>query len=526
MIYSHNPITLEKISCVFLHKTCFEHFSTIIHPGDRIAILGPNGSGKTTLLKILAGIMDPTGGSIAGLDFSRVGYLPQHQEFERKLTVWEIATELITQTMHSPPAEEATNTASLHHIERLISLAGFASRKDYLISTLSGGERVRLGLVRIMATDPAIILLDEPTNHLDTKNRSELMELLHRWQGTAIIVTHDTELLRSWPTKLWCINNGAITVSQGGYDDFLQEQEWERKRSQSQAEKLKSEQKRLKQTEAKHTKQSAQGKRNAKNAVLKGRISRLEYSGMKENAEQSSGALRRSIENRKESINEQLGSIYITEIVKPKFDLPPLTHKNAALFIREGSIRYGEKKVLSDLYITIQPGDRIALMGENGSGKSTLFKAIMNDQTLTKTGSWHIPPPSLIGYIDQHYSLLDANLSVSDMIKSIQPSWDNHTIRKLLNDFLFRTPEEVTAGVSVLSGGERARLSLACIVAQAPSILLLDEITNNLDLIARQQITQALTAYTGTLLVISHDSEFLYSIGITTVLTVADGTLT
>lgn len=401
MLYSHKPITLEKLSCVFLHKTCFENFTTIIHPGDRIAIIGPNGSGKTTLLKILAGIMEPTSGSLSGIDFACTGYVPQIQ--------------------HDNEA-------------------------------LSGGERVRKALEQVIASNPSLLLLDEPTNHLDVNNRGQLFELLHSWLGSAIIVTHDTELLRTWPSKLWHIQNGRITVFNGSYDDFVQEQEWSRERALAQAEKLKHEQRKLKQAEIKQKEKASKGKRNAKNAVLQGRISRLEYSGMKENAEQSSGALKRNIKSKNEAISAQLSGIFITEVLKPRFELPALTSKNAAIYVREGSISYGNKTVLTDLYLNIQPGERYAIMGDNGSGKSSLFKAIMQDPAITKAGSWSCPPSHMIGYIDQHYSLLNNDLTVFDTIKQIQPSWDDHRIRKLLNDFLFRTPEEVSKLVSVLSG--------------------------------------------------------------------------
>lgn len=467
MLYSHKPITLEKLSCVFFHKACFEDFTTIIHPGDRIAIIGPNGSGKTTLLKILAGIMEPTSGSLSGIDFARTGYVPQIQ----------------------------------HNNE-----------------ALSGGESIRKALEQAIANNPSLLLLDEPTNHLDAKNREQLFGLLHSWPGSAIIVTHDTELLRTWPTNLWHIQNGTITIFNGSYDDFVQEQRWDRERAIAQRDKLKQEQKRLKQTEVKQKEKANKGSRNAKNAVLQGRISRLEYSGMKENAEQSSGALKRAQEHKHASIKDQLSQIHIHEELKPHFDLPVLTHKNASIMIREGTVSYENRTVLFDVYMNIQPGERYAILGDNGSGKSTLFKAIMHDPIITKSGSWSCPPSHMIGHIDQRYSLLRNDLIVFDTIKQLQPSWDDHKIRKLLNDFLFRTPLEVAAPIRILSGGERARLSLACIVAQAPSMLLLDEITNNLDLIARQQIIEALSVYPGTLLVISHDKDFLETIGITQIL--------
>lgn len=513
MNYSHKPITLDLLSCVFPHKSCFENFSTIIHPGDRIAILGANGSGKTTLLKILAGIIEPTGGSISGSDPTRVGYLPQNPPYDANKTVWQLATEM-------------AHAETLYEVDALMSRAGFAERKDEPVSTLSGGELMRLGLVRILAQNPAIILLDEPTNHLDHLNRSKLLDLLHEWPGTALIVTHDVELLQTWPTDLWHLHDGIISSFHGSYDDFLREQEWQQSRLIAQVEKLKHEKKLLKKAEAAHLKKAGKEKRSTQNALLKGRISRLEYSGMKENSEQSSGALRRNLHSKHEAIATELSGLFISEPLKPSFDIPALTRKNASIYIRDGSVRYDNRVILQDLHLNIQPGERYALMGDNGSGKSTLLKAIMGDPTVNKTGTWACPPAKMIGYIDQHYSFLQQDATAIDMIKIVQPTWDTAAIRKLLNDFLFRTPAEVSTPTAVLSGGERARLSLACLVAQAPSLLLLDEITNNLDLIARQQIIDALSAFPGTVVVISHDEDFLETIGVTTMLRIMNGTLT
>ncbi len=518
MFFNHNPITLDKLIFTHLHKMLFDQFSTIIHPGDRIALLGPNGTGKTTLLKILAGELEPTSGAISGIVGIQVGYLQQNQPFDEHKTVWQCATE------GTDNCDEGEGLPVLHHIEKLISQAGFADRKHELVRTLSGGERVRLALVHAMAQNPTLLLLDEPTNHLDAQNKTKLYSLIHDWPGTALIVTHDTELLRTWPTKLWHLEHGTMTVFNGGYDDFLQEREWDKERSVAEAERLKREQKQLKNAEMKYLQKAAKGKRNAKNALLKGSINRLAFNGMKENAEKSSGAIRRDVESRRSALKDQLAAITIYEELKPSFHMEPLTHKNAALFIRDGTVSYGTRTILENLHINIQPGERYAIIGDNGSGKSTLFKAILADNTVERGGSWNCPLQGMIGYIDQHYSLLEPHLKALEIIKLVRPEWDDRMIRKHLNDFLFRTPEEVATPTSSLSGGERARLAIASIAAQGPSMLLLDEITNNLDRLAREHVIKALLEFPGTLLVISHDEDFLEAIGITELIHISQGT--
>ena len=197
------------------------------------------------------------------------------------------------------------------------------------------------------------------------------------------------------------------------------------------------------------------------------------------------------------------------EIILPKFSLSAadIGHKTI-VEIRDGSCGYDEQTILKNITLTVGSTDRFAILGNNGSGKSTLVKAIMNDPQVWRCGTWFTPKPEDIGYLDQHYGNLKDE-TVLDCISDHVPSWSHADIRKHLNDFLFRKNEEVQAPVNTLSGGEKARLSLALIAAKIPRLLILDEVTNNLDIETRDHVLQILQGYPGAMIVISHDQDFL-----------------
>ncbi len=183
--------------------------------------------------------------------------------------------------------------------------------------------------------------------------------------------------------------------------------------------------------------------------------------------------------------------------------------------ISQGSVAYdAHQPILSDINFSLIGDERIALCGDNGSGKSTFIKALLNDPSVLRQGEWLTPKNDDIGYLDQHYSLLQNNETVFDSIKNAAPHWPELQIRRHLTDFLFFNNDEVYAKVPTLSGGERARLCLAQIAARSPALLILDEITNNLDLETREHVIQVLKAYPGTLLVICHDNDFLNEIAV------------
>ena len=219
---------------------------------------------------------------------------------------------------------------------------------------------------------------------------------------------------------------------------------------------------------------------------------------------------KKAIRTTRDDLLEQLSELYLPEIVVPKFSLTSRDIEDRMIVsVSNGSIGYSEEKgILSHIYLSLSSKSRVALLGNNGSGKSTLVKALLGDETVIKQGDWYVPKVNEIGYLDQHYITLSAKQSVLSSLSMLVP-WPHAELRRHLNDFLFRNNEEVHRPIHQLSGGEKARLSLAHIAAKTPRLLILDEVTNNLDGETRSHVINLLKAYPGAMIVISHDDDFL-----------------
>lgn len=473
---SHKPIRLENIALSFPHKICFEDFSVHIPYSSRIAIIGRNGCGKSTLLKILQATFSATSGNIIIPKDVIFGYVPQIIE-------------------------------------------------DF--DNLSGGQRLNTALTQALSLDPNVLLLDEPTNHLDKNNRKSLMRMLRTFPGTLIVVSHDVELLRNCTDTLWHIDNGKIHTFFGNYDDYMHEVNISRTSIELELSRLDRQKKdmheRLMQEQKRAAKSKASGERKVENRQWLKMVGDLK--GMK--AEKSQGKKLKNIDHKKQELNEKLSELRLPEIIVPKFSLSSTDiGERTIVSISEGNVGYQDHDLLlSDMSLSVGSRDRIAIIGDNGSGKSTLIKAILDDLTVIKSGRWHAPKLQDIGYLDQHYVTLCPHQSVIETIQELVPHWTHGEIRRHLNDFLFRKNEEVNAQVKTLSGGEKVRLTLAQITAKTPKLLILDEITNNLDLETIQHIIQVLKAYPGALIVISHDEEFLKRIGVEGGYKIENGTI-
>lgn len=461
----HKPIQIKNLSLSFPHKVCFEHFDAEIHAGSRIAIIGSNGSGKSTLLNGLKGDFSPC-----------------------------ISGDILI-----------PNDVILAHVPQIIT--------DF--DTASGAERFHKALTQALNLNPNVLLLDEPTNHLDRHRKQNFLHALKHYPGTLIIVSHDTELLRNSVNTVWHIIDGNIRIFSGDYDDYQQDIALKRIAIIEELSALKKQKKEmhlaLMQEQVRAAKSKAKGEKSIREHKwpLGGKTQALR-------AEKTSGKKKMAIEDKKKALNAKLSALRLPDKIIPNFSLAHLEFGNQVLVsITNGSISYvAENPLLQSIYLTVHACDRIAIIGDNGSGKSTLVKAILDESNVIKTGDWLKPCRKDIGYLDQHYSTLCASKSVLETISSAVPTWDHATVRKHLNDFLFRNNEEVYALVSQLSGGEKVRLCLALIAATPPKLLILDEITNNLDLETKAHITAVLSIYPGALLVISHDEDFLKAIGI------------
>ena len=446
-------IQIKNLTLSFSHKTCFEDFSTNIPYGSRIAIIGRNGSGKSSLLQMLK----------QRIEDIVVGYVPQVIE-------------------------------------------------DF--NTLSGGQRFNKTLNEALALTPDILLLDEPTNHLDSRNRKSLMRMLQSFPGTLIVVSHDVELINNCIDTLWHINNGEIHIFSGNYADYMSEIHIKRSSLEHDISRLNRRKKDMHEALMKEQVRASKAKSKGEKSIAQRKWPTIVSDAKARNAQETSGKKKSDISHKKHELSNQLSNLRLPEVIMPKFALnATYIGQRILVSIIEGSVGY-DSFMLHDISLSVTSGDRVAITGNNGSGKSTLIKGILNDHKVIKSGNWDVPKLTDIGYLDQHYNSLAQDKSVLEIIQDAVPNWSLAEIRRHLNDFLFRKNEDVSTLVLNLSGGEKVRLSLAQIAAHNPKLLILDEVTNNLDLETRQHVIEVLKAYPGTMIVISHNEDFLEEIGI------------
>ena len=498
----HKPIQIKDCELSFPHKTCFENFSCQIAYGSRIAIIGRNGSGKTSLLKMIA--------SICGQDIV-VGYVPQVIVDHMDLYEKGINSDISEGLDNICDAEKVTNFQDEHETD--------------CISVLSGGQRLNKAITEALILHPNVLLLDEPTNHLDTRNRKSLMRMLQNYRGTLIMVSHDKELLRNCVDSLWHIDNGKVHIFSGNYDDYIREIKLKRSSIEGELELLNRKKKdmhhKLMQEQERSSKSKAKGQKSIDNRKWPTVVSHAKAG----RAEETSGHKKSAIDKRKSDLTESLSDLRIPEIIIPKFSIEATdAGRGVIVQISEASVSYYHgQPILSGITLNLAFGDRIAITGDNGSGKSTLIRAILGDESIYKTGDWHVIKRDDFGYLDQHYTTLHPEKTVLETISELAPDLHHAEIRRHLNEFLFRKNEEVTAYVRTLSGGEKARLSLAQIAAKTPQLLILDEITNNLDLEKKDHVAQVLKAFPGAIIIISHDADFLEEIGVNSYFKIIDG---
>lgn len=452
----HKPIHIKNFELILPNKVCFESFSCLLPFGSRVAIIGRNGCGKSTLLQMIA--------SLCKQD-AVVGYVPQ----------------IIT------------------------------NNQD-----LSGGQRFNKALTDALSLAPDILLLDEPTNHLDLRSRKNLMRMLQNYHGTLIMVSHDTELLRHCMDTLWHIDNGQIRLFTGTYDDYMHEIKLKRAYIEGELELLNRQRKDMHHKLMHEQQRAAKSKTKGQKSIEKRKWPTVVSHAKAGRAEETSGRKKSAIDKRKSDLTETMSTLRVPEIIIPHFSLKCSDMSRGNIVqISGGSVGYCENRpILSGINLSLQSSERMAITGNNGSGKSTLIKGIMADGAVLKSGNWYVPQGRDIGYLDQHYGTLLEEKSVLANISELSPTWPHAELRRHLNDFLFRKNEEVNALVRTLSGGEKARLSLAQIAAQTPKLLILDEITNNLDFETKEHVIQVLKAYPGAMIIISHDADFLEQIGV------------
>lgn len=470
-------IQLQNISLFFLDKNCFLSFTKNIYFGNRIGIFGTNGTGKTSLLKIIQKLLLPTEGNVIVAENIRFGYVPQ---------------------------------IILEH------------------NKLSGAERFNKALTTALVEQPSVLCLDEPTNHLDLSQRKSLLKMLQNYSGTLIIVTHDLEVLKSCVNERWHIDQNKITCFAGSYDDYILAYNSNKNRLEQKLKALKHEKKQIHLSLMKEQ----QRKKNKKTYGQKKYADDKLIANQKQNsAENCAGKNSLNIIKNKAAILEQLQQYRQPEVIVPKFNLPNAycSSNKTLVYIEQGACGYQINNknhyIVQHIQLHIVGGQHVVIQGDNASGKSTIIRAILQEGSIIKAGNWQTIDKTEIGYLDQHYSNLDLNSTVLDCILQVCPDWNTVQARKHLNTFLFRDNQEVFSKVQVLSGGERVRLSLAQITAANPKLIILDEVTNNLDLETKEHMIEVLTAYPGAVLIVSHDKDFLSRIKVDQTYTVDNGEL-
>ncbi|MFN8789029.1 MAG: ATP-binding cassette domain-containing protein [Neisseriaceae bacterium] len=472
---SHSPILIKDLAINFGNKSCITNpFSSTVYFGERIALIGSNGSGKSSLLRVMALLTSDFEGEIVFPDNINLGYIPQ---------------------------------------------IGIENN-----SKLSGGQTFNQKLSQIIANKPNLLLLDEPTNHLDYNNRKGLFGFLNRYCGTLIVVTHDVELLNCFDT-IWHIFNDGINIFNGKYLDYMTKQQQEFNKLNSDVKQLKREKKQiheklmLEQQRIKNKTIYGEKKYNGDTLALRSAQGRGQATANKNNAR---------INQNKNSASAKLQELYIPEVIVPKFNLRAnnVSFNKTVVSITDGKIGYMDNDfILENINLQIMATEKIAVLGNNGSGKSTFVKAIMSHKSVVKEGNWYLPDINDIGYIDQHYANLCRDSTAVQLLQELVPQWSYAEIRNHLNVFLFRKDEEVNTTVRYLSGGERVRLSLALVAAKMPKLLLLDEITNNIDLETKEHLSQVLAKYSGAMIIICHEQSFIEKLQINSYYHIKDNKL-
>ena len=503
-------LTADNLTVEFSGTTLFSNISFVINEKDRIALMGKNGAGKSTLLKILAGVRQPTRGTVSAPKGTVVAYLPQHLMTEDGRTVFEEASQAFAHLREMEGEIEELNRQLAERTDyesdeymALIEEVATKSEKFYAIdmthfeedvektllglgfertdfnrqtSEFSGGWRMRIELAKMLLQNPDVLLLDEPTNHLDIESIGWLEDFLVSNGKAVVVISHDRKFVDNITTRTIEVTMGRIYDYKVNYSHYLQ---LRAERREQQMKQWEEQQKMIQET--KDFIERFKGT-YSKTFQVQSRVKMLEKLELVEVDEEDTSALRL------------------------KFPPSPRSGQYPVMMDGVGKA-FDEKRIFSNVGLTIERGDKVAFVGRNGEGKSTLVKCIMGQ--LEHEGTLTLGHNVQIGYFAQNQaSLLDENLTVYQTIDDVAKGEIRNKIRDLLGAFMFGG-EASTKKVKVLSGGERTRLALMKLLLEPVNFLILDEPTNHLDLKKKDILKQALQDFDGTLICVSHDRDFL-----------------
>ena len=503
-------ISVEKLTIDFTGTPLFEEVSFLVNPKEKIALVGKNGAGKSTMLKVFAGMQQPSGGRVSMPRDFKIGYLPQHLLVQDDKTVMDEAksafgdvldtqkrVDYLTQQLAERTDYESQEYSELierlsienerltlmgadnmmSEIERTLLGLGFL-RTDFSrpTSEFSGGWRMRIELAKILLSRPDLLLLDEPTNHLDIESIRWLEQFLASSSSSLLLVSHDRAFLDAVTSRTIEISLGQIYDYKVPYTKYV---ELRKERREQQLRAYENQQKMIADTEE--------------------FIERFRYKATKAIQVQS----RIKALERLERIEVDLED---NSSLRLKF--PPAPHSGVLpVEIEHLTKAYGDHVVLNDIEMQIHRGEKVAFVGKNGEGKSTMVKCIM--QEIEHSGKMKLGHGVKIGYFAQNQaSLLDENLTVFDTIDYVAQGDIRTKIRDILGAFMFGG-EASDKKVKVLSGGERSRLAMIKLLLEPVNLLILDEPTNHLDMRSKDVLKEAIQAFDGTVILVSHDRDFL-----------------
>lgn len=512
-------LQVNALSKLYGAETILANIKLEVQTKDRIALVGRNGAGKSTLLKIIAGELSHDGGEIIKPKDVSIGYLAQNTGLETSLTIWDemltvfthlqqMETKLRRLEQEMGKEENFSNEATYERlladydqlqldykdqggyqyeadIRSILSGLGFpVETHQTTISTLSGGQKTRLALGKLLLTKPDLLILDEPTNHLDIETLTWLEQYLQGYPGAILIVSHDRYFLDKLVTQVYEISNKESRRFVGNYSKYLDLKsalyEQEMKRYEKQQDE----------------------------------IAKLEDFVQKNIARASTtkrAQSRRKQLDRMELLTRPLGD---SKSASFHFDIEKQSG-NDVLQVKDAAIGYDKDPIIEHVTMRLTRGDSVALVGPNGIGKSTLLKSIVNKLPLLH-GDVSFGSNVSVGYYDQEQANLTSSKRVLNELWDEYPLQPEKEIRTILGNFLF-TGDDVLKPVSSLSGGQKARLALAKLMMQKSNLLILDEPTNHLDLNSKEILENALIDYPGTLLFVSHDRYFINRVTTTVV---------
>ena len=502
-------LSCQGISKSFGEKVILEDASFHIEEREKAALIGNNGAGKTTLLRIIMEEIHADAGQVVLAKDKRIGYLAQYQDVQGHLSVYEelLSTKqyIIDMEEHLRAMEVQMKNASGEELDRLMNSStrlthefelenGYAYKSELMgvlnglgfteedftkqVATLSGGQKTRVALGKLLISKPDILLLDEPTNHLDMESIAWLETYLLNYPGAVFIVSHDRYFLDKVVTKVIEIDAGQVRMYAGNYSAYAEKKAQLR---DAQYKAYLNQQREIKHQEA---------------VIVKLKSFNREKS------------IKRA-ESREKMLNK------IQRIDKPievqsqmRLSLEPrVVSGNDVLTVEDLAKSFPQQKLFSNISFQIKRGERVALIGNNGTGKTTMLK-ILNGLLDADAGSFSLGAKVQIGYYDQEHHVLHAEKTIFEEISDTYPTLTETQIRNMLAAFLF-TGDDVFKVISSLSGGERGRVSLAKLMLSEANFLILDEPTNHLDIASKEILEEALNSYTGTVLYVSHDRYFI-----------------